>query len=124
MGLTSMAMIMVMMISLMTLATFTGHKAALLARIADFGANTGGGLHILHILHNFTYILNNLYVWNNLHIFFAINIPIGGPSKFLFLQNVLDERFTNCSQRLRPIVDCKGNLPSRSAVANDAAAGK
>ena len=41
-GLKSMAMIMVMMISLMTLATFTGHKAALLARIADFGANTRG----------------------------------------------------------------------------------
>ena len=48
-GLTSMAMIMVMMISLMTLATFTGHKAALLARIADFGANTRGWVaHLAH----------------------------------------------------------------------------
>ena len=50
MGLTSMAMIMVIMIALMTLATFTGHKAALLlARIADFGANTRGWVaHFAH----------------------------------------------------------------------------
>ena len=90
------------------------------------GPSPGGGLHISHIwhnLHNFTYILNNFYVWTNLHILFAINIPIGGPLKYLFVQNVLDERRTNCSQRLRPIVDCKGNLPSRSAVANDAPVG-
>ena len=52
-GLKSMAMIMVMMISLMTLATFTGHKAALLlARIADFGANTREWVaHLAHPAH-------------------------------------------------------------------------